>query len=127
MATELEKVVEQALSLPGLERLSVARQILESVEPEVSEEVERAWEEEIIKRIHKIDSGTASGRSWEEIKKVKRVGGLTPCSVDVDSVGLHYDRQASGSGCASKASRECFARGDRSRVTVDGGCAPGSR
>lgn len=37
MATELEKVVEQALSLPGLERLSVARRILESVEPEASE------------------------------------------------------------------------------------------
>ena len=69
MATELEKVVEQALSLPGPERLSVARRILESVEPEVSAEVERAWEEEIIKRVEKIDSGTANGRSWEEIRK----------------------------------------------------------
>jgi hypothetical protein len=38
---------------------------------EASEEVERAWEEEIIKRVEKIDSGTANGRSrsWEEIKK----------------------------------------------------------
>jgi putative addiction module component (TIGR02574 family) len=69
MATELEKVVEQALLLPGLERLSVARRILESVEPEASQAVERAWEEEIVKRIEKIDSGTGSGRPWEEIKK----------------------------------------------------------
>ncbi len=69
MATELEKVVEQALSLPGLERLSVARRILESVEPEASEEVELAWEAEIIKRVEKIDSGTGTSRSWEEIKK----------------------------------------------------------
>ena len=69
MATELERVVEQALSLPGLERLSVARRILESVEPQASEEVERAWEEEIVKRVEKIDSGTAKFRSWEEIKK----------------------------------------------------------
>jgi hypothetical protein len=69
MATELEKVVEQALSLPGLERLSVARRILESVEPQASEEVERAWEEQIVKRVEKIDSGTAKFRSWEEIKK----------------------------------------------------------
>ena len=52
-----------------MERLSVVRQILESVEPELSAEVERAWEEEIIKRVEKIDSGSASGRSWEEIKK----------------------------------------------------------
>jgi putative addiction module component (TIGR02574 family) len=69
MTTELEKVVEQALSLPGLERLSLVRRILESVEPEANEEVERAWEDEIIKRIEKIDSGTAVGRSWEEIKQ----------------------------------------------------------
>ena len=69
MAAELERVLEQALSLPGLERLSVARRILESVEPEVGEEVERAWEAEIIKRVEKIDSGTAKFRAWEEIKK----------------------------------------------------------
>jgi len=69
MAAELERVVEQALSLPGLERLSVARRILESIEPEASEDVERAWEEEIIKRVEKIDSGTANSRPWEEIRK----------------------------------------------------------
>jgi putative addiction module component (TIGR02574 family) len=69
MTTELEKVVEQALSLPGLERLSLVRRILESVEPEANEEVGRAWEDEIIKRIEKIDSGTAVGRSCEEIKQ----------------------------------------------------------
>lgn len=69
MAAELEKVVEQALSLPGFERLSLARRILESVEPQASEEVERAWEEEIVKRVEKLDSGTAEFRPWEEIKK----------------------------------------------------------
>lgn len=69
MATELEKVVKQALSLPGLERLSLARLILESVEPHATEEVERAWEKEIVKRVETIDGGTAEFRSWEEIKK----------------------------------------------------------
>ncbi len=69
MATELEIVVEQALSLPGLERLSVARRILESVGPEANKEVERAWEKEILKRVEKIDSGTAKFRSWEEIRR----------------------------------------------------------
>ena len=69
MAAEVERVVEQALSLPGMERLSVARRILESIEPEASEEVERAWEAEIIKRVETIDSGAAKFRSWEELKK----------------------------------------------------------
>jgi putative addiction module component (TIGR02574 family) len=69
VATEVERVVELALSLPGQERLSVARRILESIEPEAGEEVERAWEAEIIKRVEKIDSGAAKFRPWEEIKK----------------------------------------------------------
>ena len=69
MANEVEKVVEQALSLPELERLSLARRLLEDVEPEVNAEVDRAWEEEIVRRIAQIDAGTAVGRSWEEIKR----------------------------------------------------------
>jgi len=68
MAIEVEKVLEQALSLPQKERLSLARRLLESVEPEFDAEVERAWEEEIVKRIAQIDLGTAVGRSWEEVK-----------------------------------------------------------
>jgi len=65
MAIEAENVLRQALSLPEKERLSLAWSLLESVEPEV----ERAWEQEILKRIARIDEGTAVGRSWEEIKK----------------------------------------------------------
>ena len=41
VAAEVERVVEQALSSAGLERLSVARRILESIEREAGEEVER--------------------------------------------------------------------------------------
>ncbi|MEK7684769.1 MAG: addiction module protein [Verrucomicrobiota bacterium] len=69
MTNELEKVAAQALSLPGTERLCLARRLLESVEPKADEEVERAWEDEIEKRIAKIDAGVAQGRSWEDIKK----------------------------------------------------------
>lgn len=65
MSTPEQKVLEQALLLPEVERLSVAQRLLESVEPEVG----RAWEEEIVRRIARIDAGTAAGRPWEEIKK----------------------------------------------------------
>jgi len=33
------------------------------------EDVERAWEEEIQRRIAHIDSGNAKGRPWEDIKR----------------------------------------------------------
>ena len=69
MPGTFEKVTEQALTLPGSERLRLARQLLESVQPEATEEIERAWEEEIERRIAKVDSGKAKGRPWAAIKK----------------------------------------------------------
>ena len=69
MTNELEKVAEQALALPGAERLCLARRLLESMEPEIDEEVERAREEEIERRVAKIDAGLAEGRAWNEIKQ----------------------------------------------------------
>jgi putative addiction module component (TIGR02574 family) len=69
MATAFENVAEQALSLSAIERLRLANELLQSVEPQMSEEADRAWEEEIQRRIAAIDSGQAKGRSWEEIKR----------------------------------------------------------
>ena len=69
MATPFENVAEQALSLSASERLRLAKELLESVEPQRSEEVERAWEEEIQRRIVDIDSGTVKGRAWDDIKR----------------------------------------------------------
>jgi putative addiction module component (TIGR02574 family) len=69
MATTLETVTEQALSLSSHERLLLVKELLESVEPQASEELERTWEEQISARIAKIDAGTVKGRSWEDIKK----------------------------------------------------------
>ena len=69
MASPFENVTEQALSLSPPERLRLATELLQSVEPQGSEEIERAWEDEIQRRITEIDSGTAKGRSWDEIKR----------------------------------------------------------
>lgn len=57
MAITLQKVTDQALSLADHERLRLVRDLLESVEPEASNEVERAWEQQIEQRIAKIDEG----------------------------------------------------------------------
>jgi len=69
MASPFENVTEQALSLSAPERLRLATELLQSVEPQGSEEIERAWEDEIQRRITEIDSGKAKGRSWDEIKR----------------------------------------------------------
>jgi len=67
MASPFEKVAEQALSLSARDRLRLATELLVSVEPRGSAEVERAWEEEIQRRIAEIDSGNAEGRGGDEI------------------------------------------------------------
>jgi len=67
--SHLDKVVEEALSLSGAERLHLARRLLESVEPSADADAERLWEEEIERRIAQVDAGAAQGRPWEEIKK----------------------------------------------------------
>ena len=67
--SQFENVVEQALSLSARERLRLATQLLESVEPRGSEDIERIWEQEIQRRIAEIDSGNAKGRDWNDIKR----------------------------------------------------------
>lgn len=63
-----ESVIEQAMTLTGGDRLKVAGQLLESVEPPRTAEIEVAWEKEIEKRIACVDAGATTGRSWEEIQ-----------------------------------------------------------
>ena len=69
MPSVFENVAEQALSLSAEDRIRLATELLESVEPETSNEVEQAWEREIVRRIAQIDSGEARGRDWEDIKR----------------------------------------------------------
>ena len=61
MATPFENVAEQALSLSASERLRLATELLESIEPQRSDDIERAWEEEIQRRIADVDSGGVQG------------------------------------------------------------------
>lgn len=69
MPGTFETVAEQTLSLNTQDRIRLATELLESVEPETSTEVEQAWEQEIVRRIAQIDSGSARGRDWEDIKR----------------------------------------------------------
>lgn len=62
MALPLEKVEAEALELSSEDRTRLVLRLLDSLEEERREdepaEVERAWEEEIRRRIAEIDAGT---------------------------------------------------------------------
>jgi hypothetical protein len=60
-------VAEDALTLPQHEQLRLARTLLEKAEAVGEVGSDAAWEEEIERRIHKIDAGLASGRPFADV------------------------------------------------------------
>ena len=62
MSLPLKQIEAEALELPMGERAQLAERLIASLDEEASEdltEVERAWAEEIARRMAEIDSGTA--------------------------------------------------------------------
>jgi putative addiction module component (TIGR02574 family) len=62
MSLPLERLEAAALELPRSERARLAQRLLESLDDEAVEdpaEVEKAWEEELRRRVAELDSGSA--------------------------------------------------------------------
>lgn len=62
MGLPVERIEVEALSLPVQDRAHLAHRLLESLDEDVTEtpaEVERAWEEEIQRRLAELEAGTA--------------------------------------------------------------------
>ena len=69
MRTQMDEILRQALSLPEEERAEVAGALLESIEPPADVEIERAWREEVARRIAAPDAGQARTVPWEEVRE----------------------------------------------------------
>jgi putative addiction module component (TIGR02574 family) len=67
MSATVETIIAEAVQLPPDQRLSLAHKILSSIEPEVSPEVESAWDSEIRDRIARYDTGAAKGVPASEV------------------------------------------------------------
>ena len=67
MNRSFTEIAEEALTLPQSEQLKLARTLLEKTEAPGDIGTEAAWEEEIERRIHKIDSGLAKGRPFADV------------------------------------------------------------
>ena len=67
MNRRFTEIAEEALRLPQNEQLKLARALLESAEASGDVGVEAAWEEEIERRIQKIDAGLAKGRPFVDV------------------------------------------------------------
>lgn len=63
----LESIASDALLLPLEQRLSLAHQMLLSVDSETDPDVDKAWDEEIQKRIREYDNGEVSAIPGPEV------------------------------------------------------------
>jgi hypothetical protein len=61
------EIAEEAMTLPQSDQLRLARTLLEKAEASGDVGAEAAWEEEIERRVHKIDAGLAQGRPFADV------------------------------------------------------------
>lgn len=68
MKQEVSDLLRQALELPVEDRAALANTLLDSLElPDQS--VERAWDEEVARRMEDLKAGRAVTVSWEELHR----------------------------------------------------------
>jgi len=61
------EIADEALTLPQSEQLKLARTLLEKAEASGDVGADAAWEQEIERRIQKIDAGLAKGRPFADV------------------------------------------------------------
>jgi putative addiction module component (TIGR02574 family) len=69
MKTDEAKLIESALRLPKSARAALAARLLESLETEIDEDAEEAWDMQIARRLEEIDSGRVKMVPWSEARR----------------------------------------------------------
>ncbi len=68
MTQQATELLQKALSLSDEERAELACSLIDSLDATVDEGVEAAWDEEIARRIHELDSGKVKTIAWDEVR-----------------------------------------------------------
>jgi putative addiction module component (TIGR02574 family) len=70
MASDVEEILNAALKLNDQEKAALAASLLESLDPQVDDDVEDVWQAEIQRRLHEVETGTVSLVPWSEVRKM---------------------------------------------------------
>ena len=70
MNTAAHKLYDSALQLSDSERAELAAWLIESLDPEVDNDVDAAWDAEIKRRIDELDSGAVAAIPWPEARRM---------------------------------------------------------
>ncbi len=69
MALAMDRVIDEALSLPADVRVKLAEKLLASLNPHVDEEIDQLWANEAERRVAQIDAGEAKLVPGEQVFK----------------------------------------------------------
>jgi putative addiction module component (TIGR02574 family) len=69
MTKEAAELLKKALSLPVSERADLAGSLIESLEDTQDESVVAAWDEEVVRRMADIDSGSVKAVALEDARR----------------------------------------------------------
>jgi putative addiction module component (TIGR02574 family) len=67
VAVTVDQLARDALTLSDQERAELAHKLLISLDSVPDEGAEKAWDQEIAKRVQKIRDGTAKGRPADQV------------------------------------------------------------
>ena len=69
MKRDAGDILKDALDLPPEARAAIAGTLLNSLDDQVDEGAEAAWEAEITRRVNELDSGKVRGIPWAAVKR----------------------------------------------------------
>jgi putative addiction module component (TIGR02574 family) len=69
MVRDAAEILRDALELPPDARAALAGSLLQSLDTEVDEDAEEAWEAEILRRLQEIDSGAVTLIAWADARR----------------------------------------------------------
>ena len=72
MTQEARELLQKALALPDNERAELAGNLISSLETTVDPDVDAAWQQEVVRRLHEVQSGKVETISCEEVQQKGR-------------------------------------------------------
>jgi putative addiction module component (TIGR02574 family) len=69
MTQEGQELLQKALALPDNERAELAGNLISSLDATIDPDVDAAWQQEVVHRLHEVRSGQAGTISWEEVQQ----------------------------------------------------------
>ncbi|MCA9684468.1 MAG: addiction module protein [Myxococcales bacterium] len=72
MTDAARTILDQALSLTDDERLRLAEALFDSLPADAQEQIDRAWREEVQRRMNEVRRGEVELESWDEVRRAGR-------------------------------------------------------